>query len=144
MKNHKVYIIEDNFFYGSIIKSRIENLGYLDVELFTTGEAFMENIHDQPSVVFIDHVLPDYEGLTILKEIKSTYPQIQCIMLSGQEEIKVAIDSLKFGATDYLVKNADDGALRINEVIRDCIKINELQSQPKKKRKRLGILPSFL
>jgi DNA-binding NtrC family response regulator len=43
-------------------------------------------------------------GVEILRVLKDKYPDVQVIMLSGQDKIDVAIDSMKYGAYDYVVK----------------------------------------
>lgn len=144
MKTNKIFIIEDNIFYGNLLMSRIEDLGYSDIELFTTGEDCMKDIHKQPEIIFLDHNLPDVKGLNILKEIKSTYPQIQCVMISGQATIGVAINALKYGATDYLLKGKDDDIYKVESVIKDCIKFYELQTLNRKKKSNSNFLNLFL
>ena len=128
MKTNKIFIVEDNIFYGNLLMSRIEDLGYSNIELFTSGEDCIKDIHKQPEIIFLDHNLPDGKGLNILKEIKSTYPHIQCVMISGQATIGVAINALKYGATDYLLKGKDDDIYKVESVIEDCIKFYELQT----------------
>lgn len=144
MKTNKIFIVEDNVFYGNLLMSRIEDLGYTDIELFTSAEACMKAIYKQPEIILLDHNLPDGKGLTILKEIKSTYPQIQCVMISGQETIGVAVNALKFGATDYLLKGKDDDMYKLESVLDDCIKFHQLQTVKRKKIIKTPFLNLFL
>lgn len=144
MKTNKIFIVEDNIFYGNLLMSRIEDLGYSNIELFTSGEDCIKDIHKQPEIIFLDHNLPDGKGLNILKEIKSTYPHIQCVMISGQATIGVAINALKYGATDYLLKGKDDDIYKVESVIEDCIKFYELQTLKSKKKSNSKLLNLFL
>ena len=140
MKTSKIFILEDNLFYANLILNRLEEMGYMNVEIFARAEDMMAQIHKQPTIAFLDHNLPDGKGLNVLKEIKSTYPKINCVMLSGQATIGVAIDSLKYGAFDYLLKGKDDNPERIEKVLNDCERINQLSTQKTK----LNLLHTFL
>src|SRR5436305_3821195 len=51
--------------------------------------------------------MPDVNGDTLLNQIKELSPETQVIFISGQEDIKVAIDLFKKGVHDYIVKDAD-------------------------------------
>ncbi len=121
MKNLKIFILEDNLFYANLFMARVEEMGYENVQLFSASEELLKEIHQQPSIVFLDHNLPDGKGLDVLKEIKSTYPDVNCIMLSGQAIIGIVVDSYKYGAFDYLLKGVDDSPNELERVINDCI-----------------------
>jgi DNA-binding NtrC family response regulator len=96
-------------------------MGYHNIQLFSTTEGLLREIHQQPSLVFLDHNLPDGKGLNVLKEVKSTYPFVNCVMVSGQATIGVAIESLKYGAHDYLLKGKDDNSAKLKKVIGECM-----------------------
>ena len=140
MRNSKIFILEDNLFYANLILNRLEELGYGNVETFSNAEEMMVVIHQQPLFAFLDHNLPDGKGLDVLKDIKGTYPNINCIMLSGQATISVAIDSLKYGAFDYLLKGKDDSLERIEKVLNDCFRMTRHDTQQTKSK----FLNSFL
>jgi polysaccharide export outer membrane protein len=133
MKNSKIFILEDNLFYANLLLARIEEMGFHDTTLFSHSEEFLKEIHKQPAIVFLDHNLPDGKGLNVLKEIKSTYPYIHCIMISGQATIGVAIDSLKYGAFDYLLKGKDDSSDKLQKVITDCLAFDTMEDTSHKR-----------
>jgi FixJ family two-component response regulator len=62
--------------------------------------------------------LPDIQGDDLFKQIKTLYPDLPIIVISGQENISVAIDFLKQGAKDYIVKNEHTKELLWNSIIR--------------------------
>ena len=53
----------------------------------------------------MDYTLPDIKGEKLLIEIKKRCPETPVMVISGQEEISIAVNLLKLGAHDYLVKN---------------------------------------
>jgi two-component system response regulator AtoC len=65
-------------------------------EAFRKGESF--------DVALIDVSMPEMDGLALLEEIKNTSPDTECIMITAMNEARVAVECLKKGAYDYLVK----------------------------------------
>lgn len=80
-----------------------------DVEVFNDGASFLKRLHLNPSVVTLDHSLPDISGLELLKKIKKDYPNVNVVVLSAQEDVSIAVEMLKHGAYDYIIK--DTGSL---------------------------------
>jgi DNA-binding NtrC family response regulator len=58
-------------------------------------------------VVILDVLMPVMDGIETLKEIKKNYPLVEVIMLSGHATIESAIEGIKLGAFDYLMKPCD-------------------------------------
>ncbi|MFB0926159.1 MAG: response regulator, partial [Vicingaceae bacterium] len=81
-------------------------------------------------IVLLEHNLGSMEGIDILKKIKSINPNIQVIILSDQEKIRVAITSLKYGAYDYVEKN-DFALNRIVGLIKRISKFNQIVEDQK-------------
>jgi len=125
MTNKKIFIVDDDKFYTNILEAKLNSIGDCELEKFHTGQECIDNGYKQPNIIFLDHILGDITGFEVLKEIKSTYPNVHIVMLSGQKEMKVAISSLKYGATDYLLKDIDDSERRLSEIIFDCEKITK-------------------
>ncbi len=55
-------------------------------------------------VCFIDVLLPEYDGIELLKNIKSNFPQIEITIISGHGNMNVVIDALRYGASDFIKK----------------------------------------
>jgi DNA-binding NtrC family response regulator len=126
----KIFIVEDDTFYANLLKNEIVKHTLGEVESFSTGESFMNNLFKMPDIVLLDHNLGSMEGVDILKKIKSINPNIQVILLSAQDKMWIAITSLKYGAYDYVEKN--DFALdRIKVLIKRITKFNEIIEEQK-------------
>lgn len=107
MQPFKVFIVEDDPFYGELLKYHISlNPDYI-VEKFQTGHEFLANLYRNPSVVTLDYSLPDISGLEVLRRVQAYNPKIPVIIVSGQEDVSTAINLLKEGAYDYFVKNEE-------------------------------------
>ena len=68
-------------------------------------------------VVILDIKMPKMDGMTALKEIKSKYPLIEVIMLTGHATVETGIEGMKMGAFDYLMKPCEMDQLiaKVNE-----------------------------
>ncbi len=107
MEKMKIMLVDDEERFLKTTKKLIEKKGY-DVLTALSGEDALEklklqNIH----VVILDVKMPGMDGNQTLKAIKTLYPLVEVIMLTGHGTMDSAIDGLKSGAFDYLVKPAD-------------------------------------
>jgi len=110
MKDHntlKVFILEDDVWYGSMLQHYLSLNPDYDVRRFEQSQQFFSQLHERPDVITLDYSLPDMNGADVLKKIKEIQPETQVIVISGQEDIATAINLLKNGAFDYIVKNDD-------------------------------------
>lgn len=101
----KIFAVEDDVIFGKMIKHTLEKEDTYDVTVFTTGEAFFDHLHEQPDIVTLDYNLPGMTGLDILKQINQYNPDIAIVVVSGQEEVTVAVEAYKHGAKYYVIKN---------------------------------------
>lgn len=108
-KNKKIFVVDDDRFYLKLIEQLLRNQGFDDVFLFESGMDCLKNIHEAPSIVFLDHQIDFFSGYETLKKIKRHNPNIHVVMVSAQEEIQTAVDTLKYGAFDHLQKDAKLG-----------------------------------
>lgn len=103
----RVFILEDDLLYGSMLEYHISMNPDYQVRKFSSAQAFLDELHQKPDVVTLDYSLPDMQGDEVLQEIRERSPETRTIIISGQEDIKVALDLLKKGAYDYIVKDED-------------------------------------
>jgi two-component system, NtrC family, response regulator AtoC len=104
-KQFSIFIVEDDAFYGSMLEYHLNLNPDYEVSRFETGKSFLDNLYKRPSVITLDYSLPDIDGETILKKIQKDHPEIPVIIVSGQENISTAVQLLKLGAYDYIVKD---------------------------------------
>lgn len=102
----KVFIVEDDQFYAKMIRHKLSMDPEIDVHLFHTGKDLLTS-NEQPIVITLDYTLPDFKGIEILPKISSRFPGAQVVVLSGQEDVATAIEMLRLGAYDYIVKDED-------------------------------------
>lgn len=126
----KIFIVEDDAFYASLLKNEIVKNRLGQVETYSSGESFMDNFFKMPDIVLLDHNLGSMHGIEILKKIKSVNPNTQVILLSAQNKIRIAVTSLKYGAYDYVEKN-DLTFDRIRALIKRISKFNQIVEEQK-------------
>lgn len=79
------------------------------IRLVDTRQDFLRELEEQtPDVILADYSLPNFDGLSALELTRKIYPEIPFIFVSGAMGEEVAIDSLKQGATDYVLKQRLD------------------------------------
>jgi DNA-binding NtrC family response regulator len=107
MDAFKIFVVEDDPFYGELLKRHLSLNPDNQVFLFKTGKECLKNMHLNPDFVSLDYRLPDISGLEVMKKIKMLNPEIPIVIVSGQEDVETAIDLLKAGAYDYFTKTSD-------------------------------------
>ena len=104
MSDFSIFIVEDDPIFGKILEHHLSLNPDYDVQLFSNGQDLLKNLYRNPSVITLDYSLPDLTGSDILKRIKQYNPDIQVVIVSGQEDVATAVKLLKEGAYDYLTK----------------------------------------
>jgi two-component system, NtrC family, response regulator AtoC len=107
MNTSLIFIVEDDSWYADLLEYNLKlNPDYI-VEKFSNAEDCFKNLYKLPMAITLDYSLPGCTGGEALAKIKKNNSSIPVIMISGQEDITTAIDLLKEGAYDYIVKNDD-------------------------------------
>lgn len=127
----KIFLVDDDLFSLNVYRQNVENLGYNDVSLFLNGTICLNNLHQKPTVIFLDHNMDDLNGFEVLKKIKRYDPNIYVVIISAQENMKVAIDALKYGAFDYIIKG-DNESEKMKHVL---LRIESIQKEIPKNKK---------
>lgn len=115
-----IFIVEDNELYSLSLDFGLSHSGNYIVHTYKSGEECIKNLHKNPDVIVLDYYLPGKNGHDILKEVKQTHPDIPIIIMSSQNDIQVAVDLLKDGAYDYIIKNKY-ATLKLNSIIEQIL-----------------------
>ncbi|MGD0975890.1 MAG: sigma-54 dependent transcriptional regulator, partial [Candidatus Korobacteraceae bacterium] len=104
MKPPSLLLVDDDTAFRQVMAGELSRLGY-EVEAVGTGEeAIRRVVAAEPEVVLLDLRLPAMGGLETLKAIQAATPATEVIMLTGHGSIDTAIESIRIGAFDYVVK----------------------------------------
>ena len=107
MKTLKLMLVDDEKRYLQTTAKLMEKKG-IEVVTAQSGEQALDLLrtHDV-HVVILDIKMPGMDGFKTLRAIKTLYPQVEVIMLTGHATMDSAIEGLQFGAFDYVMKPAD-------------------------------------
>jgi len=121
----KIFLVDDDAFSLAIYEQRIKGLGYQNVTAFTSGTDCLNSLIEKPQVIFLDHAMAPINGFELLKKIKRFDPNIYVVMVSGQEDMQQALDALRFGAFDYLIKGQNESE-KMQSVLDRIAKVQEM------------------
>lgn len=105
-----IFIIDDDPVQTEMIKDYLNERYIFELKTFDNGEAALPHIETlKPEIVILDYHLSSHNpaaknGVEILKEIKMKSPVTKVVMFSGQDNINIALDSMRNGAYDYIIK----------------------------------------
>jgi DNA-binding NtrC family response regulator len=100
----KTLIVEDDASVREALEEAIRELGGDPRSVGTVRQASDALTKFQPHLVIVDIALPDGDGLDILREARQTHPETDAIVITGSSAIDHAIEALRAGAADYLLK----------------------------------------
>jgi DNA-binding NtrC family response regulator len=130
-----IFLVDDDPFFVALCEEYLRNCGYSKITRFGSGAEFLKCLEQQADLIFLDYNMGSLNGIETLKKIKRFNPNSLVVFISGQEEIAVAVNALKYGAFDYLVKGeVNEEKLRI--VMEKAIAINAILE---KRRKKTGL-----
>lgn len=119
-KQFKFFIVDDDIFCANMHDQFLTSMGYNDITYYNNGTDCLSNLDRKPDIIFLDHNMEDLTGFEVLKKIKRYNPNIYVVMVSGQENIITAVNALKYGAFDYIIKDntvCNKMELIINKII---------------------------
>ena len=119
--SHRVLIVDDALFMRSMIKDILVNAGDFEVagEAANGREAVQRYDELQPSLVTMDIVMPEMDGIEATKEILQRDPKAVVVMCSALGQEALVIESLAAGAKDFIIKPFS--AERVLKVIRSIL-----------------------
>lgn len=120
-----VLIVDDNLAIVQLLSATLEQRGYKIIAAVTAAEGLRLVASQQPELVLMDYHLPDQDGLSVLKEIKASYPACYVIMITGRGSEELAVLMMKAGASEYLLKPFDTRTL--GERVDAVCKLREIE-----------------
>jgi DNA-binding NtrC family response regulator len=103
-----VLLVDDENAFVETMTKRLVKRELLVLTAFS-GKEGLDQLKKNPSteVVILDVKMPGMDGIETLKEMKRSYPLVEVIMLTGHATVESAIEGMKMGAFDYLMKPCD-------------------------------------
>jgi DNA-binding NtrC family response regulator len=113
-----VLLVDDEVPFVETMTKRLTKRGLTILSAYS-GRESLEKLKEHPEIdaVILDVKMPGMDGIETLREIKKAHPLVEVIMLTGHATVETAIDGMKLGAFDYLMKPCDIEELvsKVNE-----------------------------
>lgn len=127
-----VFLVDDEPIQNEMLKDYLSERFIYELITFENGEDALDKMHLEPEIAILDFHLNSHNpeaknGVEILKEIKENWPDTHVVMLSGQDRIDVAIDSMKYGAYDYVVKG-ESAFSRIENILKNISDLQKMRA----------------
>ncbi len=103
----KILIIDDEQAVSDVIRRYLKRSGYICETANNAVQAIEKLEKEDFDLAIIDIMMPDMNGIELLKQIRTMNPHIAVIMMSGMAEVNTAVQALRLGALDYLTKPPD-------------------------------------
>jgi len=109
----KILLVDDEEGIRKVLTISLEDCGY-EVTACSNGEEALNRFKEiKPCIVMTDIKMPGMDGIELLKRIKAEDANTEVVMITGHGEMDLAIQSLKFDATDFITKPIHDDVLLI-------------------------------
>jgi DNA-binding NtrC family response regulator len=105
----RVLLVDDEEDFVEMLSLRLEEIGEKVTPAYNGRECLevLDKREQEFDVVILDIKMPGMDGIEVLQEIKKRFPLIEVIMLTGHGSTESAVEGMKLGAYDYLLKPAD-------------------------------------
>lgn len=134
----KIFLVDDDKMFTESLKHALEE-ERTEIKTFPTGEECLKSLgKDDPKIIVLDYYLNSncafaMNGIQILNKIKQSNPDTEVIMLSSQDNINVAVDTMKYGAYDYITKG-ESAAVKIKSTVKHiCDSMEQVDNFDKEK-----------
>ncbi|MEE4287573.1 MAG: response regulator [Mariniphaga sp.] len=138
-KTNLIYVVEDNQVYNKFITEYLKKQNFTNIKSFFSGEECVKAIDqgEQPDIIIQDYFLEKMNGIDVLLQVKKKSPASEFIFLTNNESMEVAVNTIKFGAYDYIIKDKITPD-KLMDRIRKILKTKALEK--KNKQIQVGII----
>ena len=145
-----IFLVEDNNLYLNTLEKNLKEYTNSNspIHKFSNGEDCIKNLNLKPKIVVLDYFLNSasqkaMNGLDVLKKIKLMNPETNVLMLSNQDDVQVATDTIKYGAFDYVSKN-ENSFIRVKNAINNIEKVLSQEIEIKNNKQVKWVLVAWI
>jgi DNA-binding NtrC family response regulator len=114
-KHTPILIVDDDEGLLMSIKAMLVSVGMPEPALVSDGRRVMPLLRERPfQLVLVDLIMPHINGMDIVKQIKEEFPFIECIIITAVDDLSSAVQAMRYGAYDYLIKPLEKEKLIIS------------------------------
>ncbi len=142
MSKEKILIVDDEKLIRWTLKERLLKEGYETLEA-DTGEKALSLLRNNEDIdlILLDNKLPDITGIEILKDKANSYPDTMTIMMTAYSSVSNAVEAMKLGAEDYVIKpfSHEDLMIKIQKALEKTSLKRELRRYRAEQKEKYGI-----
>ena len=105
-----IWVVDDDAAIRELLSFIVTGAGY-EVDAFSSGAEVLAHSGRPPDAVLLDLMMPEIDGVQVLKELTRRFPNLPVVMITADNDIRRAVEVTKLGAYDYLVKPVDQERL---------------------------------
>jgi two-component system phosphate regulon response regulator PhoB len=133
MNSPRIYIVDNSASYKKIVIACLEALNFTNYKTFDDGESCFASMDPIPDIIILDYNLGDgkWNGLEFMEEYSRNNKKINYIFLSSSTKIEVAVDAVRMGAKDYILKSKS-GLTRLAkqvDMVSNAIQAKKIEQQ---------------
>ncbi|MBY0398907.1 response regulator, partial [Myxococcota bacterium] len=111
MGKARILAVDDQRYFRELIEGLLSDAGY-EVDTASSGAEALANLEQRDyEIVLTDLVMPEMDGTELVQRIRERRPQQDIVMVTGVVDVKTAVEAMKQGATDYILKPFDRESL---------------------------------
>lgn len=124
----KILVSDDEKMMRTLLSHSVDKLGFAAITV-SDGQECIDALceHTDIGAVLLDFEMPKKNGLEVLNFVKKNYSTIPVIMVTAMEDVQTAVQAIKIGAYDYLVKPVDPN--RLETTLQNALKLRKLKQQ---------------
>lgn len=103
----KILIVDDEEVVCHILNKRLTMEGYLCTTSNNGKEALSQFYKESFSLIISDIKMPEMNGIELIKRVKAIHPKMKMIMVTAYPDIDMAVEAMRLGAYDFLIKPVD-------------------------------------
>ncbi|HNS48630.1 MAG TPA: sigma-54 dependent transcriptional regulator [bacterium] len=121
----KILIVDDEKSVCETLRILLKD--HYQIITANNGQRAMELLEEEPDLMILDVIMPDMDGLEVLKKVRSVNQELPIIMLSAVDRIKTVVEAIKLGAIEYITKPFDNEELK--HTIERMLDVQKLRSE---------------
>jgi len=130
-----ILVIDDDRAHLSVVVDTLKGSGY-EVKAAPNGEAGLKELEENDyDLVLTDLMMPNVDGMDVLRQVGEIAPNTKCIILTGYGTIKGSVEAIKKGAFDYVTKPITSGELLLT--VEKALKFKHLEEENLRLRREL-------
>ena len=113
MSIQRILVVDDDTLSREFLVEAIAALGYQAIQAKNGSEALEQARRENPDLVLTDLRMPGVDGMELVRNLKTQYPDMPAVMVTAQGTIEAAVQAMRSGAADFLLKPCTPDAIEV-------------------------------